>query len=311
MRAFVRAWMVGAAVVALALGLGVTPAQAAPFVYVTNTATDFISQYDVGPGGALAPLSPATAPAGPYSWGVAVSPDSRSVYVANVGSLAPSGSGTGAVSQYDVGPGGALSPKSPATVPAGERPIGVAVSPDGRSVYVTNGESDTLSQYSVGPGGGLSPKSPATVPTGPNPAGVAVSPDGGSVYVANFDSVSQYSVGPGGALSPKSPATVPAGERPIGVAVSPDGGSVYVLDVGSEAVFQFNVGPGGGLSPKSAASVPTGYAPFGLAVSPLPRVPTSKNQCTNGGWRNFPGFKNQGDCVSHVATKGKNPPAQP
>jgi hypothetical protein len=36
--------------------------------------------------------------------------------------------------------------------------------------------------------------------------------------------------------------------------------------------------------------------------------PTSKDQCKNGGWRNFPGFKNQGDCVSFVATGGRNPP---
>jgi hypothetical protein len=39
------------------------------------------------------------------------------------------------------------------------------------------------------------------------------------------------------------------------------------------------------------------------------RVPTSKEECKNGGWRNFPGFKNEGDCVSFVATRGKNPPA--
>jgi hypothetical protein len=38
--------------------------------------------------------------------------------------------------------------------------------------------------------------------------------------------------------------------------------------------------------------------------------PTSKDACKNGGWRNFtnPAFKNQGDCVSFVATGGKNPP---
>jgi hypothetical protein len=31
----------------------------------------------------------------------------------------------------------------------------------------------------------------------------------------------------------------------------------------------------------------------------------------NGGWKTFtdPSFKNQGDCVSFVATKGKNPPS--
>jgi hypothetical protein len=37
--------------------------------------------------------------------------------------------------------------------------------------------------------------------------------------------------------------------------------------------------------------------------------PTSRDDCKNGHWRNFPGFTNQGDCVSFVATKGKNPPA--
>jgi hypothetical protein len=40
-------------------------------------------------------------------------------------------------------------------------------------------------------------------------------------------------------------------------------------------------------------------------------APTTKDQCKNGGWHSFPGFKNQGDCVSWVATGGKNPPANP
>jgi hypothetical protein len=38
-------------------------------------------------------------------------------------------------------------------------------------------------------------------------------------------------------------------------------------------------------------------------------MPTTKQQCKKGGWRSFGVFKNQGDCVSFVATKGKNPPA--
>jgi hypothetical protein len=42
-----------------------------------------------------------------------------------------------------------------------------------------------------------------------------------------------------------------------------------------------------------------------------PPAPTSKDQCKKGGWKNYPalGFKNQGDCVSYVATHGKNAPA--
>jgi hypothetical protein len=37
--------------------------------------------------------------------------------------------------------------------------------------------------------------------------------------------------------------------------------------------------------------------------------PTSKNQCKHGGWKNFPQFKNQGDCVSFVSSGEKNPPS--
>jgi hypothetical protein len=48
-----------------------------------------------------------------------------------------------------------------------------------------------------------------------------------------------------------------------------------------------------------------------ITITDASPLPTSKGQCTNGGWRTFPGFRDQGDCVSFVATKGKNPPAQP
>jgi len=44
-----------------------------------------------------------------------------------------------------------------------------------------------------------------------------------------------------------------------------------------------------------------------VAVGP----PTSTSQCKKGGWQqyNSPSFKNQGDCVSYVATGGRNPGA--
>lgn len=44
-----------------------------------------------------------------------------------------------------------------------------------------------------------------------------------------------------------------------------------------------------------------------VAIASKP-LPTSKDQCKNGGWQTFGVFKNQGDCVSFVATGGKNPP---
>ena len=41
----------------------------------------------------------------------------------------------------------------------------------------------------------------------------------------------------------------------------------------------------------------------------LVSLPTSADDCMNGGWQSFSVFKNQGDCVSFVATGGKNLPA--
>jgi hypothetical protein len=46
-----------------------------------------------------------------------------------------------------------------------------------------------------------------------------------------------------------------------------------------------------------------------IVVTDAQPFPTTKDQCKNGGWRTFGGFKNQGDCVSFVATGGTNPPA--
>ncbi len=45
-----------------------------------------------------------------------------------------------------------------------------------------------------------------------------------------------------------------------------------------------------------------------LSSSPSANAPTNKDDCKKGGWQTFdgPSFKNQGDCVSHVATDGKD-----
>jgi hypothetical protein len=43
-----------------------------------------------------------------------------------------------------------------------------------------------------------------------------------------------------------------------------------------------------------------------VVVTDAQPVPTSKDECKNGGWRDHSGFENQGDCVSLVATGGKN-----
>ena len=86
--------------------------------------------------------------------------------------------------------------------------------------------------------------------------------------------------------------------------MTPDGTSAYVVNyslllVGT--VSQYDIDPvSGALSPKTPATVAAGTNPSGIAVRPPARVPTSREQCKNGGWRSFPGFKNQGQCILFV-----------
>jgi hypothetical protein len=42
-----------------------------------------------------------------------------------------------------------------------------------------------------------------------------------------------------------------------------------------------------------------------VVVHDAPALPTAKDQCKSGGWRAFGAFKNQGDCVSSVAARGR------
>jgi hypothetical protein len=77
----------------------------------------------------------------------------------------------------------------------------------------------------------------------------------------------------------------------------------------------FNLSP---FSPVEAPTVcPASLDLFGgpvfvgdIIVVDAPALPTSMEQCKDGGWQSYGVFKNQGDCVSFVATGGKNPPGK-
>ena len=76
-------------------------------------------------------------------------------------------------------------------------------------------------------------------------------------------------------------------------------------------------------TPPPGVSTPTRTPTAAVTVTTTPvgtpapgGAPTSVDQCKDGGWRNFtnPRFKNQGDCVSYVASHGRaggNPKGSP
>jgi DNA-binding beta-propeller fold protein YncE len=153
-------------------GIAITPNGESVYVATLGNfrGDSHITQYSVNAGGTLAPKSPPLVGTNGIPEKLAVSPNGESVYVTGGDFLTDVNS----VTQYSVGPGGLLFTKSPAVVDASGSPFGIALSPDGHSVYVANALG--VLQYTVGSGGVLSPKSPPQIAAGTVPQELAVSP---------------------------------------------------------------------------------------------------------------------------------------
>jgi DNA-binding beta-propeller fold protein YncE len=211
---------------------------------------------------------------GPFS--VAVSPDSKSVYVASAGSDAVArldrNTTTGAISQ-PVGAAGCISDTGAGPCADGhglDGPVSVAASQDGKSVFfVSNGDdavgrldrNTTTGAISQPPGfpGCISESGAGGCRDGhglDGPVGVAASPDGKSVYVASqtgsavarlIRTTTRGIAQPGGitgCVSETGAGTCADGhglDQPLSVAVSPANRSVYVASI--RAVVRFNRAP--------------------------------------------------------------------
>ncbi len=269
-----------------------------------SAVTGGIREYSVGPSGGL--VFDASFPAVGVT-DLAITPDGSSMYAAAAtvnGQLGATAQG--AIYEFSIGTGGALTPKSTASVSPGTNfsAGSIAVSPNGTSAYATANKGDCnasptleILQYSIGTGGLLSPKTPATVEpaVGDNVGNVAISPDGSSVYATSDGSCSgkggnilQYSVGAGGVLSPDSPAAVAVGTNPFGLAV--------VGAAPTETLTVSLAGAGAGLVTGSGISCPGtcshGYA-AGTTVT-LSAAPGSNS--TFAGWSGA-GCSGKGNCT--------------
>ncbi len=135
-------------------------------------------------------------------------------------------------------------------------PFGVAISPNGQTVYVYDYTANSV--FSIPATGG----NPSLLVSGPplvNSRGMTISPDGGTLYVAGFGNGTIISLPSGGG----TPTTLASGSplvHPNGITVSPDGSTLYITDNFAGAVFSLPVTGG---TPTVLASGP----PFGTNLA--------------------------------------------
>ena len=157
-------------------------------------------------------------------------------------------------------------------VTLGDKPFGTVLSPDGRTLLVSNDGQSTQSLSVIDTGTGrvrqtIPYKSPEALFVG-----LAFSPDGRRVYASagGNDKIRAYDVQEGGTLTESAsillPRTNPAGitvhHFPAGITVSPDGRTLWSADSLSDSVSLVDLPTG------TVRIVPAGSNPYAVAVSP-------------------------------------------
>ncbi len=207
--------------------------------YVTSRTVGGVSVIDTITGTltGTVPNNPALAS---EAYGVAVSSDGAMAYTANTGA--------GTLSSIDTAATGIANIWS-----IGGTPIGVAIAPDGGSVYVTNGDDDLVVLDT-------SNNLVSEIPVGRGPIWVALTPDGVTAYVTNGfdDSVSVIDTATKAVTD-----SIDVGARPEGVVVTPDGATAYVANYLGGTVSVIDTA-----TDTVSKTITVGATPIRVAVSP-------------------------------------------
>ncbi|AKB80210.1 collagen triple helix repeat domain protein [Methanosarcina horonobensis HB-1 = JCM 15518] len=147
------------------------------------------------------------------------------------------------------------------TVTVGNVPVGVAVSPDGTKVYVTNFGNDEIPGRTVSIIDTVTEEvTPMNVEEGKpgKPSGIAVYPYGQKLYVAKFLNEKVRAVD----LITSSVLDIHTGKDPFGVVITPDGSRVYVTNRGDNTVSVIDTA-----TDNVTVNINVGEAPYGVAVN--------------------------------------------
>lgn len=244
--------------IAVAMLFGVVPVSATaapvgPTLYVTNANSDNIAIFTVAGSGDLVPLG-RPVPTADQPRSMVFAPGGDFLYVEN--------GDAHLVSTYRVDQRGGLTLLD--KVATAGYPFGIAVSPRGDAVFVTNlNDPPSVSVFAVRYDGTLEPVGdPVPVGDGVSSArGVAVSTDGRFVFVGTGD---PFSTDPGELTTfvVRSDHTlefrsaVPVGAGALGIGVAPNGRFVYLACGVSDEIRPFRIGGDGRLTPLPVALAP-------------------------------------------------------
>jgi 6-phosphogluconolactonase (cycloisomerase 2 family) len=238
-------------------------------LYVTNTASNTVSQFMIDPAtGKLTSLGAPIA-TGSKPMGMAVLPDGQFAYTAD--SANPTG--VEDISEYSIS-GGVLSPLG-SGIPTGNTPTWMTPDLSGSFLYVVNDLGSNISTYTIS-SGRLTPES-QVASTGTNPVFVTTEPTGQYLYTANSGAgtISEYSIQlPQGSLNVINPGLSAQGSNTSSIAVDPSGRYAYVGNLntptagGTVGEFTITEGFGNLVSNSTQPFLPVGNGVSSLIVEP-------------------------------------------
>ncbi len=222
-------------------------------VYVVNSFSDTVTPIATATNTAGPPIRVGHAPDA-----IAITPDGRTAYVATVNYGSPSRPARPGAGY----PSGSVTPIATATntagppIPAGDLPISMAITPDGKTAYVANFSSGTVTPIATATNTG------PPIRTGSNPFDIAITPDSKTAYVANGTVP--------GTVTPIATATntagppIRTGSGPGAVMITPDGKTAYVAN----GTVPGTVTPIATATNTAGPPIRTGDDPSDIAITP-------------------------------------------
>jgi YVTN family beta-propeller protein len=230
-----------------ASGHGLAPGLARPVTAYVAGQSGAVTPIRTATNTALAPIRIGKGPdAEQNASAIVFLPDGKTAYVLT-NTLA---GGPGTVIPIRTATNTALTP-----ITVGQDPRALAITPDGKTIYVTNYQSGTVTPIRTATNTALAP-----IKVDGNPWAIAITPDGKTAYVANLQSgtVTPIRTATNTALTP-----IKVGRDPWPIAITPDGSTAYVLNGGSGTVTPIRTATNTALAP---INVPEGS--FNMAITP-------------------------------------------